>query len=173
MSRIYIADLAAYNSGRLVGRWVDMTENADVNLEAIEAAIQSMQADRPGSEEFVVHDYDDGINLGETSEWEKLATFGALFEEHGDAFRACVDSFGARYIPADYSDAESFFEERYRGEYPSVGDYAEEFFRETGGPIPEALEFYIDWAAMGRDWSYNGDITVAEFSGGVYIFTTN
>jgi antirestriction protein len=171
MSRIYIADLACYNAGRLVGRHVEMTDDADDNLEAIEAAIEEMKEERPDSESFIVHDYDDGISLGETSDWRKLATFGALFEEHGEAFRACVDSFGAHYVSSDFDEASEFFSDHHRGHYTSVADYAEEMSDDS--EVPERFRQYINYGSMAHDWTCNGDITAVEVGDGVHIFTNH
>ena len=169
MSSIYIADLAQYNAGRLIGRHVEMTDNADDNLEAIEAAIEDMKAKRPSSEEFIVHDYDDGINLGETSDWKKLATFGALFEEHGEAFKACCEVFGEHYISGDFDEAAEFFSDHYRGEHSSAADYIAS--QSEDREIPSWLEFYIDWANMARDLEINGDFKAVESGSTVFIFS--
>ncbi|GEM_PF-1264574 len=34
----------------------------------------------------------------------------------------------------------------------------EEIMRETGPEIPAALQYYIDWKAMGRDLELNGEV---------------
>jgi len=59
----------------------------------------------------------------------------------------------------------------YAGEYPSLADFAETLHRECGTAIPEALQYYIDWEAMGRDLKLNGDVFTVAFSyDGVHVF---
>ena len=53
--------------------------------------------------------------------------------------------------------------DNYAGEYRCLADFAEELTRETGTEIPKALEYYIDWAAMGRDLELNGDVFAITF----------
>jgi Antirestriction protein len=52
-----------------------------------------------------------------------------------------------------------------------LGDYASEFFEETGGleSVPESVRNYIDWEAMGRDWDLGGDISTFEHDRTIYI----
>ena len=54
--RIYVADLAAYNSGKLHGVWIDATED----LEDIQTQVQEMlkKSPEPFTEEYAIHDYE-------------------------------------------------------------------------------------------------------------------
>ena len=54
--RIYVADLAAYNNGKLHGVWIDATQN----LEDIQDQINAMLAESPEgfAEEYAIHDYE-------------------------------------------------------------------------------------------------------------------
>lgn len=66
-------------------------------------------------------------------------------------------------------DADQFVD-AYAGEWNSLADYAEEFVSDCYD-VPEWCEYYIDYAAMGRDWDLAGDIWTAEsdtFS--IYVF---
>jgi antirestriction protein len=72
-------------------------------------------------------------------------------------------------------DLVEMFTEAYMGEYDSLADYAETFTEDTGGlqELPEQFRYYIDWAAMGRDWRLGGDIWTADADGGgVWVFTS-
>jgi antirestriction protein len=63
--RIYVACLAAYNSGRLHGAWID----AASDVWEIWADVQAMLAASPeaDAEEFAIHDYEgfEGVRIGE------------------------------------------------------------------------------------------------------------
>ena len=54
--RIYVADLAAYNSGVLHGVWIDATQEVD----EIQAQINKLFKTSPVeyAEEFAIHDYE-------------------------------------------------------------------------------------------------------------------
>src|SRR3954463_11580572 len=84
--RVWIACLASYNAGRLVGEWVDATD-IDYFNEAVErikvAAVKAARADGesalyfPVPEEFAIHDYNNFpreivSSLGEYPDWEKV-----------------------------------------------------------------------------------------------------
>ena len=63
--RIYVADLAAYNNGKLHGVWINVTDDFD----DIREQINKMLASSPEgfSEECAIHDYEgfDGYSLDE------------------------------------------------------------------------------------------------------------
>lgn len=46
----------------------------------------------------------------------------------------------------------------YAGEFESLADFAEGLTRQTAAGVPDHLEYYIDWQAMGRDMELNGDV---------------
>ena len=53
--RIYVADLEAYNNGRLVGEWLDLSDynDADELMDAIQDVLK-----KSGGEEYAIHDYE-------------------------------------------------------------------------------------------------------------------
>ena len=125
--RIYVACLAAYNAGRLHGRWID----ADQSAEDIESEVQAMLAASPEplAEEWAIHDYE-GFGALRLSEWESFEHVSAIaagIAEHGDAFTAWLSYDSSR----DATDSEAF-EDAYRGEWDSLHDYAEDFAESTG-----------------------------------------
>ncbi|MDF1699850.1 MAG: antirestriction protein ArdA [Planctomycetota bacterium] len=168
MSHIYIADLAEYNAGRLVGRWIEMTEDHEDNLERINDALAEME-EATGSEEFVVHDYnDEAHNMGETSDWERLAAWQALALSE-EAFVPALEAFGDHYLSDNYDEAMEFINDRYRGNWRSAAEYVEEFVGDVYGDVPSWLTGYIDFDKMADD--FNGtDITVVDGGIGVFIF---
>lgn len=107
--RVWIACLASYNAGRLIGEWVDATD-ADAMREATErikvAAIAA--ATEAGEypvyfgdpEEFAIHDYDgfpDVIvrQLGEYPDWDVVAEIGAALESDAEGFDAFLTFWGS------------------------------------------------------------------------------
>lgn len=153
--RIYVADLAAYNSGFLHGVWID----AVLEVEDIQEQINAMLAASPvpDAEEYAIHDYDgfDGYQLGEYEGIEaahEIACFIEEFPEFGGALLAYFSSI---------EEARRAAEEGNCGSFESLADYAQQLTEETI-QIPESLAWYIDYEAMARDMELNGDVFTLE-----------
>ncbi len=154
--RIYIADLAAYNNGKLHGVWIDATQD----LDDIQGQIQKMLAASPEefSEEYAIHDYEgfNGYGLSEYEGIERVQEIACFIEEHPDIAGELLNYFGG-----DLEDSKKAIEENYCGCYQSLADYAQELTEGTA-EIPENLAFYIDYERMGRDMELGGDVYTIE-----------
>lgn len=170
---IYVACLAAYNSGHQHGAWIDATQEP----EEIEAAVQAMLARSPvpKAEEWAIHDHDlGGVSI---SEYESFATVSAIakaVEEHGSAFAAYIGHVGIDYSAQDWNVTVDHFQEAYRGEFSSMADYAEEYCMDVYGmgEVPEWLQHHIDWESVGKSLEI-GEMWSAEAPNGVYVFERN
>lgn len=162
--RIYVADLAAYNNGKLHGVWIDATQE----LENIQEEINKMLAESPEgfAEEYAIHDYE-GFGSYRVSEYEGLESVhevACFIEEHGDLGAELLAQFSS------IDEARDAIEDKYAGCYKSVADFAEEL-AEQSTQIPESLQYYIDYERMGRDLVMGGDIfTIEPDHGNVHIF---
>lgn len=76
--KIYVACLAAYNSGILHGHWIEASSDVDELQEAVDKVLQSSPA--PDAEEYAIHDYNDFPNLGEYPGLERIAEVAELIE---------------------------------------------------------------------------------------------
>ncbi len=150
--RIYVACLAAYNNGRLHGRWIDAALGEDHIWEEVRAMLGA--SPEASAEEWAIHDYEgfEGAPLSEYSSFETIAALAEFIEERGELGGKLLEHFGG-----DLGDASAAFED-YAGEHKSVADFAQDLTEETGPEIPKQLEYYIDWQAMGRDMEMSGDI---------------
>lgn len=161
--RIYVACLAANNNGILHGRWIDADQDAD----AIQAKISAMLKASPieGAEEWAIHDYEgfEGVSLSEYQGIESVCENAQFITEHGALGGKLLAYFG------DLRDAREAMEERYRGQYTSLADFAQELTEETT-EIPEAFQYYIDWEAMGRDLAINDVLAIETAFDEVHIF---
>jgi antirestriction protein len=163
--KIYVADLAAYNNGKLHGVWIDATQE----LDDIQDQINEMLENSPEelAEEWAIHDYE-GFGSYSVSEYEgiqSLHEIACFIEEHGEIGSELLSHFGD-----DLDDARKSIEENYSGCYSSLADYAQELTESTGD-IPKHLEFYIDYERMGRDMELSGDIfTIETAHDEVHIF---
>ena len=167
---------------RSAGAWwtvrsVPIGDDAGVILYEIEEAIAEMKADRSSSTDFIVEGYSgdgkEGPELLGSNDWEKVATFAALFEEHGDPFRAYVDCLGSKAIPAAFDDAKAAFEAAFKGYYSCAASYVQQACEEE---VPAGLAPYIDWAAKAVADEEAGLFVGVLDEGwgtvnGVYIFT--
>ena len=154
--RIYVADLAAYNNGKLRGVWIDACDD----LDAIRTQINEMLATSPEgfSEEYAIHDYEGfgGYILGEYAGIEAAHNIACFIAEYPDFGGELLNHFGS-----DLEEARIAAEENYCGCYKSLADYAQELTEETT-QIPENLSYYIDYERMGRDMELSGDVFTIE-----------
>lgn len=151
--RIYVACLAAYNNGILHGRWIDADQDAD----SIQAEISEMLKASPiaGAEEWAIHDYEgfEGVSLSEYQGITSVCEIAQFVSQHG--------ALGAKVMAylGDLDSAKQALEERYRGQYTSLADFVQELTEETT-EIPDSLQHYIDWEAMGRDLAINDVLAI-------------
>lgn len=163
--RIYVACLAAYNSGYLHGAWIDAAQEAWT----IWDAVQEMLCTSPiaGAEEWAIHDYEGfgGARIGESASFEDVSHLAHFIVEYGEIGAALLDHFDG-----DLGEAREAITDRYMGAHPSLADYVQELTEETA-PVPQPLRYYIDWQAMARDAELNGDLfTVRTAYDVVHVF---
>ncbi len=154
--RIYVACLAAYNNGRLHGRWIDATQGETHIQNQVTAMLES--SPEPEAEEWAIHDYEgfEGAPISEWESFESVANLAEFIEEHGALGGKLLEHFGG-----DLEDAKTAFD-NYYGEFENLEDYARSLTEDCGTEIPANLENYIDYAAMGRDMELSGDILTIE-----------
>ena len=149
--RIYVADLSAYNNGKLHGVWINATDE----LDDIQEQINNMLRKSPEgfAEEYAIHDYEgfSGYSLGEYEGIETVHNVACFIEEYPEMGGELLDHF------SDIDEARKAAEENYCGCYKSLSDYAEELTDQTT-QIPESLTYYIDYEKMGRDMELGGDV---------------
>lgn len=155
--RIYVACLAAYNNGKLHGVWIDALNHEP---DAIMAQVQAMLASspEPHAEEWAIHDYE-GFECVCLSEWEGFAqvhAYAQFIGQHGELGTKLLT-----HCDYDTDRAEAALSEDYAGCYTDLAEFAEEFTIDTT-PIPENLQFYIDYARIAHDWELSGDIFTLE-----------
>jgi len=163
--RIYVADLAAYNNGKLHGVWI----NALDEVGEIQEQVNAMLKDSPEghAEEWAIHDFEGfgGYGLSEYEGFERVHDLACFINENSEIAGELLNHFDG-----DLSEATKAIEENYNGCYSSIADYVQELTQDTS-EIPEHLAFYIDYEKMGRDMDLNGDIlTIQTAHDEVHIF---
>ena len=154
--KIYVANLEAYNNGRMVGDWVTPTDYA--SYDDFNKAIQKATK---FADEVAVHDYDYlPSSMGEYPDIEGIYDFCHQVE---DSY-LCLDALigyaeymcGSDVTQINFDDAEDL----YRGEWDSFKDYAEYYFDECGDSaeiekLPQNLQYYFDMDSYARDLEIN------------------
>ncbi|GAA6210633.1 antirestriction protein ArdA [Hyphomicrobiales bacterium 4NK60-0047b] len=161
--RIYVACLAAYNSGHLHGEWMDATQSPDEIHKDIQAMLKASPIEE--AEEFAIHDYEgfEGISISEYSGIEEVAEFAAFISEHGALGGELMAHFN------DLDHVKETIENHYHGEYSSLADFAQELTEETT-QIPENLAYYINYEAMARDLEINDVLAIETSHNEVHVF---
>ncbi|WP_137861573.1 MULTISPECIES: antirestriction protein ArdA [unclassified Sphingomonas] len=163
--RIYVACLAAYNSGILHGAWIDAAQEPWALWDAVQAVLAVSPVE--GAEEWAIHDHEGfgGIRLSEHASLDRVVALASFIVEHGALGAALLDHYGS-----DVGEAREALRERYHGCHTSLADYVQEL-TEQATPIPSALRYYIDWQAMARDAELNGDLFTVQIAWGeVHVF---
>ena len=82
--RLYVACLAAYNSGALHGRWIDAHQDADQIKHEIKEMLAASSI--PYAEEYAIHDYEGfgKASLEEYTSIERVAAIAEFITERGE-----------------------------------------------------------------------------------------
>jgi antirestriction protein len=143
--RIYVANLAAYNAGRLRGAWIEPSSDREELAGQILAAIGG----NPDNE-WAFHDYDAFPDMGEHPSLKDVAAMAELLEEHPYAIVRAAQGF----VDRDDVDAlREWLDEGY-GTYKSKIDYVEQLVDDMGGPSAlgkQTIDSYFDYDAFGHD----------------------
>ena len=154
--KIYIACLAAYNSGKLHGSWIDASQD----LDDIQAEIQELLSKSPiaGAEEWTIHD-DEGFgscSISESEGLESVCEKAAFIAEHGELGAELISNFCGHF-----EDARIAMEDYYHGEHDSELEYASQLFDEIYlHDIPKSVQYYIDYEAFCRDLFLDGHYSI-------------
>lgn len=166
--RIYIADLAAYNAGELVGKWVDLE---DMNVdEAIADVLSRGEAlgDWAGvdHEEFFITDYEGfgPIRIGESTSISEVLAHVERMGDDPERYFAYVEYNGEDY--AEHYDPDNVI-----GPWDSMKDVAYDhvescILHEIPEGMRRTVENYFDYDAFARDLRINGQFS--EYEGKVY-----
>ncbi|WP_022693152.1 antirestriction protein ArdA [Ponticaulis koreensis] len=151
--RIYVACLAAYSNGYLHGQWIDVTLGEDAIWDQINEVLKT--SPMPDAEEWAIHDSEgfEGLNISEYEGIQSVVEQAEFIEEHGRLGAELVTYYG------DLETARKALEDDYAGVYKSLTEFAEELTEQTT-PIPDSLQYYIDYERMARDLAVNDVLAV-------------
>lgn len=150
---LYIADLAAYNAGRLHGVWIDF--DSGTTADEVQSAIDAMLKDSPvpDAEEWDIHDSEHFAGF-RSNDLELLCQVADLIHEHGEgAVKGFISQLGDNNVEAEIDN----FSDIYLGCYKSEADFCEEHLgiAEAAKNIQvfdwATLDQYIDWERIAND----------------------
>lgn len=156
--RVYCQPLAAYNNGRLCGRWLIAAVEAEELWEGVRETLAA--SPEPNEEEFGWFDHDnfEGIQIPEYMSVEHVSALGRLVAEHGRAFGV----FYNYDTSIDLDTAGEAFEEAYIGEMTEA-ELADQLLEDAIEEVqPEWIRPYIDGEKYVHDLSCNGDVYEGE-----------
>lgn len=161
--RIYVACLAAYNSGHLHGKWIDATQGVEFIREEINEILHT--SPEQGAEEYAIHDSEFLGNISEYAGLDEIAERAEFIAEHGEVALALLKHYH------DLKDAMGAID-GYHGEYDSELDYAYRYVEDTGmfQDVPQTIQNYFDYESFARDLFIN-DLFSIESDNGVYVFS--
>ena len=162
---IYVADLKAYNEGKLIGEWVDLTE-FDEGYEVMEKISDLMDGYSKkyhnGMEtEYAIHDFENfsrelySESMGE-EDFDIILKTHKISEER-DIPAEVLQNVMARYDSAS-KDIETFIDERYRGQFDTETDFAYDYIDMIGGLEnlgKNDIDMYFDYDSFGSDYVTN------------------
>lgn len=162
--RFYAADLAAYNSGKLHGAWIDATSDVDEMQEQVAAMLAKSPV--TGAEEWLIHDYDDEFkaisHLGESSDLNAIASIMDAVEtieaDYDDSLLPHLIAWvSERTDPDNWA---SYLSDAWAGVYNDPEDYAIDLIDDCGdlSGVPDHIARYIDFRAMARDMALGGEM---------------
>jgi antirestriction protein len=163
--KIYVACLAAYNSGQLHGAWIEASSDVDELQEAVDKVLHS--SPQPDAEEYAIHDYDDFPNLGEYPGLERIAEVTELIESSDfdvDTVKAVID------YADDIDGAQKMLDDNH-GVHSSFQEYADELADEIMSchqcKHSDWLKQYFDYEQYARTIEH--DYTVIDVPDGVFV----
>jgi antirestriction protein len=130
--RIYVADLEAYNNGRLEGEWLDLVDynDADELMDAIQDVLK-----KSGGEEYAIHDVENVPSIM-YSEYMGKRDFEELYEMMELADRNDLPLSVVSTVVSEYgADAVDEFV----GKYDSADDFAQQMVDDLG------IESFVDF----------------------------
>jgi len=141
--RIYVADLEAYNNGRLVGEWLDLSDynDADELMDAIQDVLK-----KSGGEEYAIHDYENFPSIL-YSEYMSRNDFQALYDVMETAKRNDLPLEVVQDIVSQYGEGGV---EEFYGKFDSAEDFAQQLVDDIGIESFNDFQYYLDISETDR-----------------------
>ena len=160
--RVYITDLEAYNNGHLVGAWYELPMNEDLLAEGIENELQkgkNICNSAHYHEEYFITDYEcDYMKIDEYDSLTKLNEIAQKMNSLEMQERTAVKLMLENYIVNSIDEAIKNIDNMVCTGEENMEDIAYNYIEESGAlqGMPESLQGYFDYEALGRDMEIEG-----------------
>lgn len=147
--RVYLTNLAKYNEGRLVGKWIDLPLDTEELKKEVQAVLGS-------DEEYFITDYEAPFSVHEYENLRELNDFAEKLDELTESDQKkilyLIENIGCEkdYALDHYEDV-TFYSGM------SLLEVAEELVDDgIFGDIPESIQGYIDYNKIAKDLEMDG-----------------
>ncbi|MED3499083.1 antirestriction protein ArdA [Brevibacillus agri] len=146
--KLYVANLAKYNEGKLVGEWLTLPKSP----EELEERLQHVLGE---NEEYAIHDYEAPSHISEYDNVFEINEIAAVLARYDSkiviALSECLDNLQEVVRLLERGDYSAYFD------VDNLCDVAEEMV-DAGyfGPIPPSISCYIDYEKIARDLKMDG-----------------
>lgn len=178
MLKVYITDLAAYNEGHLIGKWIELPMDSEELSQEIKSVLEEgSEASGFGEEheEYFITDWEftDGYEFISMSEYinvhnvnEELEKFESLDENDLKRVSFLIDN----NIVSDSDEALEKYDDVIVYEDSTFADIAEEYIENTMNldELPDLIRNNIDYQSMGHDFECDG--CYHEFGSDIYYY---
>lgn len=143
--RVYVANLAKYNEGKMVGEWISLP----MDEEELEDKIKKILGD---DEEYIIHAHEAPFKIGEHNSVDWVNEIAEKIES-SDTDKNVIELILSNIdinIAMDVIESNSF---RVYHNVSDMEDVAMEYLSETSllSNLPEEITRYFDYEAYGRD----------------------
>jgi len=160
--RVYITDLEAYNNGHLVGSWYELPMSQEELAQAIQNELEIGQKICKHThlhEEYFISDFEcDYMKIGEYDSLETLNETAQKMENLLMQEKTAVKLMLENSIVNSIEDAIENLDNMICTGETKMEDIAYNYIEESGvlQNMPESLQGYFDYEALGRDMEIEG-----------------
>ena len=160
--RVYITDLEAYNNGHLVGSWYELPMSEEELAQAIQNELQKGQTICKHThlhEEYFISDFEcDYLKIDEYDSLTTLNETAQKIEILEIQEKTAVKLMLENYIINSIEDAIENLDNMICTGESKMEDIAYNYIEESGAlqNMPESLQGYFDYEALGRDMEIEG-----------------
>lgn len=147
--RVYLTNLAQYNAGKLIGKWLDFPLEEDELKDAVKGVLGS-------DEEYFITDYEAPFRIREYENLNELNSFVEEIEKLPEHDQERV-IYLSETIGLDWDDSLEKFEDVTFYPDMTVEDVARELVEEgVFGNLTDQIKCYLDYEAIARDLEIDG-----------------
>ncbi|WP_432775644.1 antirestriction protein ArdA [Brevibacillus gelatini] len=146
--KIYVANLAKYNEGKLIGEWLTLP----LSSEELEKRLKQILGE---DEEYAIHDYEAPFSINEYDNVFMINKAADVLTRYDRrvviALCECVDNVEEVVRLLESGDYSAYFD------VDNLCDVAAEMVDEgCFGSVPSSLSYYIDYEKIARDLKMDG-----------------